>query len=108
MDQQALHQSVEATLKQHDCDIGAAECHGVLCGMLCSANPFSATEWLTHTMGYQHDTDLSTLGASEPLQQLYQQTHNELVSQDFSFSILIPSDDYSCLLYTSPSPRDPD
>lgn len=39
-----LYQSVDAALRALDCDIGAAECHG----MLCSVRLFDEAAWLEH------------------------------------------------------------
>ena len=42
----ATYARVEHALRRLDCDIGAAECHGMLCGMLSASRVFARDAWL--------------------------------------------------------------
>ena len=91
----ALYESVESSLSLMECDIGAAECHGMLCGMLCGAQHFDAAVWLGHTMGYRDDHSWSDLGAGHALTQLLADTVAGFSADDFSLQVLLPSDEHS-------------
>jgi uncharacterized protein YgfB (UPF0149 family) len=89
----SLYQSVEAALTLMDCDIGAAECHGILCGMLCGVRHFEASVWLGHTTGYHDDVSFSDLGSGHALSQLLSETTSGYTADDFSLQLLLPDDD---------------
>ena len=94
---EADYEQVDRALKLLNCDIGAAECHGVLCGMLCSAKNFQVSNWLNHTLGYQDDhRGLQELAGNPAMQALLRQTLIGIDSSDFSFSLLLPGDE--CVL----------
>ena len=92
------YDKVDRVLKILDCDIGASECHGVLCGMLCSAKNFEVGNWLRHTLGYQDEQELQDLANDAAIQSLFQQTLMGFDSDDFSFSLLLPDDESALAL----------
>ena len=95
----AEHEEIDRALKTLNCDIAASECHGVLCGMLCSAKNFQVASWLRHTLGYQDDDiGLQELAANPAMQALLGQTLQGLESSDFSFALLLPEDDCALAL----------
>ena len=85
---------VDRALKSLDCDIGASECHGVLCGMLCSSKDFQLGGWLSHTLGYQDEMQAEELAAMASISELFKQTLSGLDAEDFSFILLLPEDEY--------------
>lgn len=85
-------EQVDRVLKTLDCDIGASECHGVLCGMLCSARNFQIDGWLEHTLGYSGDDELHELAASPVMSALFKETLSSIDSEEFSFDLLLPED----------------
>ena len=91
----ALYESVDSSLSLMDCDIGAAECHGMLCGMLCGAQHFDSGVWLGHMMGYSDDHSWSDLGSGHALTQLLAETVAGFSADDFALQVLLPSDDHS-------------
>ncbi len=91
----ALYESVESALSLMDCDIGAAECHGMLCGILCGARHFDASIWLGHATGYQGEISLSDLGAGHALTLLLEETIAGFSADDFSLQVLLPADDHT-------------
>ena len=85
---------VDRALKSLDCDIGASECHGVLCGMLCSSTDFQLGGWLAHTLGYQDEVQVGELAGSSAIATLFKQTLSGLDADDFSLVLLLPEDEY--------------
>ena len=90
----ALYESVESALSLMDCDIGAAECHGMLCGLLCGARHFDASIWLGHATGYQGEINLSDLGAGHALTLLLEDTIAGFSADYFALQVLLPADDH--------------
>ncbi len=90
----SLYESVESALTLMNCDIGPAECHGMLCGMLCGMQGFDPTLWLGHATGYDEDLRFDELGAGHALKQLLEETLSGFDSDDFALQVLVPEDDY--------------
>ena len=86
-----LYMRVQAALTAVGCDIGAAECHGMLCGMLCGPGRFDRAAWLGHVNG--DEPGAGAAGSSVSLDDLVEQTQAELAAPDFSFALLLPADD---------------
>lgn len=86
-----LYARVQAALTAVGCDIGAAECHGMLCGMLCGPGRFDLGAWLSHVNG--DEPGAGQAGSSVSLDDLVAQTQAELAAPDFSFTLLLPHDD---------------
>ena len=89
----SLYSSVESALGLMDSDIGPAECHGMLCGMLCGTTTFDPASWLGHATGYHDDAAIVDLGPGHALSELLRETVNGFESEDFSLRILVPDDD---------------
>ncbi|MBI2801176.1 MAG: UPF0149 family protein [Gammaproteobacteria bacterium] len=88
---------VTSALTRLESDVDAAECHGVLCGMLCSPDGFDTAQWL------QHLTNLDEQSALEPghaLGELIRFTVHGMDSDDYGFAILLPDDEESLLTRT--------
>jgi len=94
----ALYESVESALSLMDCDISASECHGMLCGILCTEQHFDAGIWLNHTVGYGDGFSGRDLGAGHALTQLLDETVDGFSTDDFSLELLLPSDEHSLRL----------
>ena len=89
----ALFEAVDSALSLMDCDVGASECHGMLCGMACGVQQYDASVWLGHVTGYHEHVGLDDLGSGHALVQLYEETNAGLAAEDFSLQILLPPDD---------------
>ena len=89
----SLYQSVHAALDLMNCDIGPAECHGMLCGMLCAGTEFDPSQWLNHATGYQGELNINQLGNGHALVELLNKTITGFSSEDFALRVLIPDDD---------------
>ncbi|MGR8946425.1 MAG: UPF0149 family protein [Gammaproteobacteria bacterium] len=85
-------EQVDRALKMLDCDISASECHGLLCGMLCTSRNFQVGSWLEHTLGYRDEHELHDLASTPAISQLFKGTLAGMDADDFSFSLLLPED----------------
>ena len=84
---------VSSALTRLESDVDAAECHGVLCGMLCSRDGFDTTQWLQHLT--TQDEQSPTLEPGHALSKLIRFTVHGMDSDDYGFAILLPDDDES-------------
>ena len=75
-------------------DIGAAECHGLLCGMICASPDAQGADWLA-LLDETENAAQSVLDSQQRQQllQLYEQTEQQLKADDFSLELLLPDDD---------------
>ncbi|MHB1239188.1 MAG: UPF0149 family protein [Gammaproteobacteria bacterium] len=80
---------VHDALEQADADTGAAEAHGLLCGMLCARAATPPGAWLIQALG--RPTDAGPGQAT--LTGLYQQTLEAFADGDLSFHPLLPGDE---------------
>lgn len=87
-----FYASVSAALAQLDADVDPAECHGVLCGMLCSPDRFETETWLQHLTGYTDSID-GVLTTDHVLHDLLRSTLRGMDSEDFGFQLLLPDED---------------
>jgi yecA family protein len=88
----ALHEAVEQALAALECDVGAAECHGMLCGMLCGPGEFDERMWLAHVTGDAEDIPDLPASATGTLLELAGETRDALERDDFGFALLLPPD----------------
>ncbi len=88
-----LYDAVAQALASLSSDVAAAESHGMLCGMLCNPDPFSADAWLRHVLGYEAGRSLAELPATNPLHTMVSATVRSLRDEDFAFALLLPADD---------------
>jgi uncharacterized protein len=88
-----LFERIGAVLQSSACDIGAAECHGILTGMLCGDGPFDVRTWLAHVSADDEGGTLAHGDARARLDELIDRTRTELSADDFSFFLLLPGDE---------------
>lgn len=87
-----LHTRVASALAGARCDIGAAECHGMLCGMLSGPQRFDSLLWVDHVSG----GDSTAFATGEPraaLAALLTQTEAEMLGEDYALALVLPADD---------------
>ncbi|MBM5784290.1 MAG: UPF0149 family protein [Cyanobacteria bacterium K_DeepCast_35m_m1_288] len=94
----SFYSAVSEALSMLDSDVDPAECHGMLCGMLCSPAGFATEAWLEHLAGYtggplEEDVD-------EALHSLLQNTVLGMDSDEFAFELLLPDDDEPLVIRT--------
>jgi len=83
---------VESLCRQADLDYGAAECHGILSGLICVAGPVDEQHRLALLY---NDTDPNSIPAEDSTlwEQLHEQTLQQLSSDELGFQLLLPDDD---------------
>ena len=89
----ALYERLDGTLAGLRSDIGAAECHGMLCGMLCGPGQFNRDLWLHHMSGQDDIEAYQSEAATLVFADLESQTVKGMESETFEFSLLLPDDD---------------
>lgn len=88
----SFYASVSVALADLDSEVEPAECHGMLCGMLCSPDGFETGLWLQHLAGYRDEVpDADEL--DETLVDLLRSTLRGMDSDEFGFELLLPDDD---------------
>ena len=88
-----LFERVAAVLERSACDVGAAECHGILTGMLCGDGPFDPRTWLAHVSADDDGGGLAHGEARARLDELIERTRAELSADDYSFVLFLPGDE---------------
>lgn len=87
-----LYERVARALAAVRCDVGAAECHGMLCGMLSGPRDFAAGMWLDHVSGGEREV----FASGEPraaLETLMRETLSAMSAQDYPLALLLPADE---------------
>jgi len=77
------YQRLYDVLGQYD----PAECHGLLCGLLCTDETLARDTWLQQ-IGTEYNSDSVNL-----LQTLFRSTSQQLQDEDFIFQLLLPDDE---------------
>ncbi len=81
-------QEVEHKLSEFAAPTGAAECHGILCGLLCAPSDEPATLWLREALGRSPEE-----APPPPFDALFRATLHGLDDADLGFEVLLPDDD---------------
>ena len=87
-----LHERVARALATLRCDVGAAECHGMLCGMLSGPRSFEPALWLDHVSGGER----ALFDDGEPraaLEALMSTTITAMADEDYDFALVLPADE---------------
>lgn len=84
--------NVEHALAALGCDVGAAECHGMLSGMLSGPRPFEERTWLAHVVGELDEAPVLGAEQAAALRELVVSTRSTLDAADFGFDLLLPGD----------------
>lgn len=77
---------LEELLKQLGAPVGASECHGFVCAQLCTNTRADVDSW-RECLGGEGDEFEATLA------RISEATAGELESADFSFDLMLPSDE---------------
>ncbi|MEQ8661685.1 MAG: UPF0149 family protein [Gammaproteobacteria bacterium] len=88
-----LHDRVAHVLETLGCDLGAGECHGALCGLLCAPRAFSPRTWLEHLAGEDAPEAFAQGEARAVLDELLRTSVDALGRDDLGFFLLLPDDD---------------
>jgi uncharacterized protein YgfB (UPF0149 family) len=86
-----MNQFRESPRYEHLCNAlgqdDPAECHGLLCGLLCTDATLARDTWLQQ-INTEHHSDSIDL-----LQSLFKSTYEQLQDEDFIFQLLLPGDE---------------
>ena len=84
--------AVETGLKQADSDMGAAEAHGLLCGLLSVQSALSHKEWLQMLLKEWDEQDVLAQELIRSLSLLHLQTLQDLNDPELKFNLFLPDE----------------
>lgn len=84
--------SIDRALQRVDSDFGAADCHGVICGVLAVNDALSKSLWMDEVMVVNPESKLLSAESRLLLNELFAITRDQLYSTDLSFVPLLPDD----------------
>jgi uncharacterized protein YgfB (UPF0149 family) len=84
---------LQATLQVANADSGAAESHGVICGIICAAGNPDPALWLDHLLGDGNIASTTAQSAQLLLTELYSESLLHLNDGDLGLVLLLPQDD---------------
>ncbi len=86
------YDEINAELGAVHAGVRASECHGFLCGHFCVSNTIAADSWRDHLLaGIDDVVDVDDCFAI--LTQLANQVQQEVLSEEISFTLLLPDDE---------------
>jgi yecA family protein len=85
--------SLEQALDRADAAMGPAECHGVLCGLLCGQGAIKPETWLREVFDAAVASTAAVEDALELLRVLYTETVEQLYDVDFGLRLFLPDDE---------------
>ena len=84
---------LEGLLYDVDAAFGAAESHGVLCGMLCAQGATEASQWMLHVLGEHEETSEMLQQAGKKLMQIHQLSVEQMNDSAVEFELMLPDDE---------------
>jgi len=84
---------LEELLYRIDADMGAADAHGALCGMLCARGAIELSEWVDHVIGKQEQGSELLHDVVHKLSELHQTTLEMMNDATGEFRLLLMDDD---------------
>jgi yecA family protein len=79
---------------------GAAEAHGLLCGMTCAGGRVAGSLWLTHLLGEDNTLSAAAQDCDAALANLKQDILRQFNDDALGFGLLLPHDDEPLALRT--------
>ncbi len=73
--------------------VRAAECHGVLCGILCASGASDMQGWVGYLFEQRDENSNITESALQILHDVHQSTLSEINHENLEFTLLLPPDD---------------
>lgn len=89
----SLYDLVKDALAGLAAAVDVAECHGLLCGMLCGPDQFQPRIWFEQVTGDGNLALIQDLQGDHVLWEMLRLTINDMDADDFSFQLLLPTDD---------------
>jgi hypothetical protein len=84
---------LQDALQAADADSGAAESHGVICGIICAAGTSDPGLWLDHLLGEGNTASAMAQSAQLLLTEIYSETLLHFNDGDLGLVLLLPEDD---------------
>lgn len=94
------YDELETSLGSAAAESGAAEAHGLLCGITCAGGKTSSDSWMGYLLGEGNTLSAAAWGAGELLEGLQAEILAQFNDDSFSFTPLLPADDASLLQRT--------
>ncbi|HEY0635127.1 MAG TPA: UPF0149 family protein [Gammaproteobacteria bacterium] len=86
-------EEISAALERLDSDMGAAECHGAMVGLLCAAGRMEKAHWQKRLFPELEQGDLLAGEQSATLACLYEESARQLDDAVLDFQLLLPDDE---------------
>jgi hypothetical protein len=83
---------LEAALESAGAECGAAESHGLLCGIICAAGKSDEAQWLEQVLGEENTLSAAAQAARGLLVSLYSRSLLQLNDTDLGLELLLPDD----------------
>jgi len=87
------YQDIAEALRRASIPVDAADCHGLLCGLICAAGFADQKIWVAEIFEAYNPKDLLQAEAYRLLQRLYEETLVRLNSPELDFELLLPDDE---------------
>jgi uncharacterized protein YgfB (UPF0149 family) len=87
------YDQLQAALQAADADSGAAESHGVICGIICAAGASEPALWFDHLLGEGNTDSATAQSARLLLRELYSESLLHLNDGDLGLVLLLPDDE---------------
>lgn len=83
---------LETALETAGAECGAAESHGLLCGIICAAGKSDEAQWLEQVLGEENTLSAAAQVARGLLVSLYSRSLLQLNDTDLGLALLLPDD----------------
>lgn len=90
MSKQVSYRDIADTLARIDAEMGAAECHGMCCGVLCANDNFNVSAMTARLVG---SSDSDSGDGADQLGELLNATIAQLHSGEYDLRLLLPDDE---------------
>lgn len=84
---------LQDALRAGDAECGAAECHGLMCGMICAAGKQAPSGWLDYILGEEQTPGIMAQQSTGMLSELYASTLAHFNDGDLGLVLLLPDDE---------------
>ncbi len=95
--QQPNFDEIELALDRARAQVGAAEAHGLVSGIICAGTRLDGIAWVEQVLGPIDTSDVVAKESRKLLFQLYEHTNWQLHEMDFTFTLLLPCDEFDLL-----------
>jgi yecA family protein len=87
------YDELDGALRRIDALPDAAECHGILCGMLCEQGSVDQENWIRQVLGEYDSADALVAETVGVLRRVYAVTMEQINDTELGFRLLLPEED---------------